>query len=117
MPSVLEHCRDEARFRHLVIKVLVAFGEQQIVRSRLKHLDDVVTELQCINKIGLGAAPIGFVNQFLEGKTGFFAVAREAIVDTEGGLGEICIKLGPGHYRQQGKDEKETFFHNAMLFV
>ena len=76
-----------------------------MVRSRLKHLDDIASELQVIDKVGLRATPIGLVNEFLERKRSLLAVARQAIVDAQGGFAEIGIKLGPGHHGKQGKEQ------------
>ena len=87
----------------LSIKVLVAFRKQQIVRTRLIHFDNVATKLQVIDKVGFGTTPIGLVDEFPERECSFLAIARQAIVHTERRLRKKGIKLGPCHYRQQGK--------------
>ena len=97
----------------LAVKVLVAFGKQQFIRSRCIHFDDVTAKLQVVYEVGFRAAPIGLTNQLLEGKAGLVVVARQAIVDAQGGFGEILVKLRPSHHRQQGKEDQKGFLHNA----
>ena len=87
----------------LAVKVLVAFRKQQMVRTRLINLDNVAAKLQVVDKVGFGTTPIGLVDEFLERECSFLAIARQAIVHTERRLRKKGIKLGPCHYRQQGK--------------
>ena len=65
------------------VKVLVAFRKQQMVRPCLIYLYDIATKLKVVDEIGLGAAPIGFVNQFLKRKGGGIRVARQTLVNAQ----------------------------------
>ena len=65
------------------VEVLVALGKQQMIGSRLIHLDDVGAKLQIIDKVGLGAAPIRLMDEFLQGEGGFIMVSSETIVDAQ----------------------------------
>ena len=99
----------------LAVKVLVAFGEQQVIRSCLVDLHDVAAKLEVVDKVGLGAAPIGLTDEFLERESGRIVVARQAIIHAEGGFSEVTVELCPCHHWQKGKEKKCIFFHEWIF--
>ena len=87
-------------------EVLVTLGKQQVVSSGLKNLDDVAAELERVDEVGLGAAPVWLADEFLERTNGRIVVSRQTIVHAERCLGEMTVELRPSHAGQEGQKKK-----------
>ena len=87
------------------VKVLITLREQQTIGAGLIHLDDVVAELERVDKVGGGTAPIRLTNQFLQGELGRVMVTCQHVINAERGSNEILVELSECHHRQDCEQE------------